>query len=274
MTERPRFDFGGGDVAERYDAVMVPVLFDPWADLLLETLPPEPDWDVLDLAAGTGVVAGKLATRLGRGGSLTAADISADMLAIAQRRVEASAADTAARFVEGPAHPLALDDVSFDAIYCQQGFQFFPDGGAAAAEMHRVARPGAAVAVSAWCPLSECGIFEMIAECLLAIGEDEAAAAMGVPFDHMPARRFESLFASAGFGSLSIERVERDLVLERGLGHVRRFLYATPLAPRLAAFEERKRSEFETRLLAAAEECTRGGVTRTPMASLVLTARR
>jgi ubiquinone/menaquinone biosynthesis C-methylase UbiE len=119
--------FAGGSIAERYDEVLVPIMFGPWAETLLAKLPPEAGWDILDLATGTGIVASRIAPRLGRDGSLVAADLSADMLAMARARVGAVGAKTRVDFVESSAHPLELADEAFDAIYCQQGFQFFPE---------------------------------------------------------------------------------------------------------------------------------------------------
>lgn len=51
----------------------------------------------------------------------------------------ASAADT------------GLPDAAFDAVFCQQGFQFFGDRPAAARELHRVTAPGGRLLVSTWC---------------------------------------------------------------------------------------------------------------------------
>jgi SAM-dependent methyltransferase len=182
VTERPKLEFGGGSIAVDYDDVLVPLMFDPWAELLIDAMPPESSWDVLDLATGTGIVASKIAPRLGVAGSLTAADVSTDMLAVARARLEAIESAARIEILETPAHPLEHPDASVDAIYCQQGFQFFPDRGAAAIEMHRVSKPGGRLAVSTWCPLSECDFFGMIAECLRRIGEAEAAAMMATPF--------------------------------------------------------------------------------------------
>jgi SAM-dependent methyltransferase len=44
-------------------------------------------------------------------------------------------------------------DANFDVLLCQQGFQFFPDLGAAVAEAARVTRPGGRVAGTVWLPL-------------------------------------------------------------------------------------------------------------------------
>ena len=274
MAERSQIAFGSGRGAERYDEVLVPLIFDPWAEMLLETLPPEPGWDILDLATGTGVVASKLAACQGEAGSLTAADISADMLHVARARVGGAGAHATVSFVETSAHPLQLEDASVDALYCQQGFQFFPDGDAAAAEMHRVAKPGARIAISVWCSLAECKFFGSIAESLRQLGETEAAGMIATPFDHMPKAALESHFTSSGFDDVSIERVERELVFEGGVEQAFETIYATPLAPRLQEFSAEKTAEFRTRFTAESETWTRGGVAASPLAALVLTARK
>ena len=64
MTKEPEMVFAGGSVAERYDEILVPLMFGPWGDMLLEAMPPTDTWDILDLATGTGIVADKLLARL------------------------------------------------------------------------------------------------------------------------------------------------------------------------------------------------------------------
>jgi ubiquinone/menaquinone biosynthesis C-methylase UbiE len=274
LTERREFEFGGGSIAEDYDDVLVPLMFDPWAELLIGAMPPESSWDILDLATGTGIVASKIAPRLGAAGSLTAADVSADMLAVARARLEAIESAARIEIVETPAHPLRLPDASMDAIYCQQGFQFFPDQGAAAIEMHRVSRPGGRLAVATWCPLSECDFFGMIADCLRRIGEAEAAAMMATPFDHMPQRDLEAHFVAAGFRNVSIDRLARKLVFEGGVDQAYRTMFATPIAPRLADFSPEKTEEFRSLFYAEAEDRTRDGVTSSRLVSLLLTGEK
>ncbi|WP_201742172.1 class I SAM-dependent methyltransferase [Mangrovicoccus ximenensis] len=59
--------------AERYQSVLVPVIFEPWARELVRRAAPQPGEDMLDLGCGTGAVTRELAAsaeapgRLARG---------------------------------------------------------------------------------------------------------------------------------------------------------------------------------------------------------------
>ena len=52
----------------------------------------------------------------------------------------------------------------FDAVVCQQGFQFFDDAAAAARECGRVLARGGRVAASTWLPLAETPLFRNLSE--------------------------------------------------------------------------------------------------------------
>ncbi|MHC4492647.1 MAG: methyltransferase domain-containing protein, partial [Planctomycetota bacterium] len=120
MIESRNFDFDSHAVASGYDAVLVPVLFAPWATRLLEEHGPWKGRRVLDLATGTGVVAQLLAGRVGPSGEVVGADINGEMLALARERC--AGLTPAVKFVESPAHPLGVASGSTDSVICQQGF--------------------------------------------------------------------------------------------------------------------------------------------------------
>jgi cyclopropane fatty-acyl-phospholipid synthase-like methyltransferase len=61
----------------------------PATDALVEYAQPQPGMQVLDLASGTGEPAITLARRIGPQGQVTATDLSADLLAIAETRARA-----------------------------------------------------------------------------------------------------------------------------------------------------------------------------------------
>jgi len=77
--------------AERYQSVLVPVIFEPWARELIGRVKPQAGDHILDLACGTGVVTRQLADLGAKFGSITGADHNADMLGVA--RALASSAD-------------------------------------------------------------------------------------------------------------------------------------------------------------------------------------
>ena len=145
MATEPDFDFGKGSVAQSYDDVLVPLIFRPWGERLLDEHGPWVGRTVLDLATGTGVVARLLADRVGSDGQVIAADINPQMLHIASDHCAGSGERV--RFVESSAHPLEIDSDTVDAVICQQGFQFFRNAGRAPSRSCACF----AMKVSRWC---------------------------------------------------------------------------------------------------------------------------
>lgn len=125
--------------ADRYQSVLVPVIFDPWAKELIRRANPKPGEDVLDLACGTGVVTRQVAKQIPDVGRLTGVDHSRDMLDVA--RGVAAETGLVAEWVEADAANLPFQDDSFDLAFCQQALQFFPDRSAALLELRRVLKP-------------------------------------------------------------------------------------------------------------------------------------
>ena len=266
------FEFSGGKIAEKYDEILVPVMFEPWAELLLERLSPNSDWQVLDLATGTGIVASKVAARLDSNGSLVCADISPDMLAVARSRVDGVNSTGAVSYKEAPADQLDLTDSSIDAVYCQQGFQFFPDKDAAAAEIARVLKPGGSVAVATWCPVDECEFFGLIVRCLDELGLESTSAKMRIPFDYMPEDKLYAHFDGAGFSSVSVSRLMDSMVFEGGIEQAYRTVHGTPIGPDLVKLDDEIQDEFKRLFQRACESLTRDGITRCELSSLLLLA--
>jgi ubiquinone/menaquinone biosynthesis C-methylase UbiE len=132
--------------AETYESYMVPVLFAPWGEQLLQRAGLAAGERVLDVACGTGVVARNAARRAA--GSVCGLDLNPDMLAVARAAAEREA--LAIEWREGRAEALPYPDASFDLVLCQFALMFFTDRGAALAEMYRVLAPGGRLALSVW----------------------------------------------------------------------------------------------------------------------------
>src|SRR5579875_811135 len=73
--------FSSESVPDEYERHLVPAVFEPWAEVLLDTVGVAPGSRVLDVASGTGVVARAAARRAGGDGQVVASDLSAPMLA-------------------------------------------------------------------------------------------------------------------------------------------------------------------------------------------------
>jgi SAM-dependent methyltransferase len=102
---------------------------------------------LLDVATGTGNVAIPAALR---GAGVTGLDLTPELLDVARRR--ATEAGVEVQFIEGDAEELPFEDGSFDRVTSCFGVIFAPRHERAAAELQRVATPGARVAVTAWTP--------------------------------------------------------------------------------------------------------------------------
>ena len=123
----------------------------PFAEALVELVPPPRDGRVLDVATGTGLVAVEAARLVGPGGAVLATDFIPDWEAhVAATSAEAGVINVG--FAAMPAEALAFPDVAFDVVYCQFGLMFVPDPVGALREMRRVLRPtGASASRSGVC---------------------------------------------------------------------------------------------------------------------------
>ncbi len=123
-----------------YDRVGATLSFgqDPrWRRFLVSRIPPD-GGHVLDVATGTGLVAAEL---LRRGFRVTGLDQSAEMLAVARRRLE-----NTVELVEAAAESMPFADESFDHLTFTYLLRYVDDPGATLAELARVVRPGGIVA--------------------------------------------------------------------------------------------------------------------------------
>ena len=94
--------------------------------------------NVLEIAAGTGIVTRQLRNALSKDAVLSAIDISDSMMDVARTKFLPHEQVT---FQIGDATALPFDDEAFDAVVCQFGVMFF-DKEAGFREVHRTLRSG------------------------------------------------------------------------------------------------------------------------------------
>lgn len=132
-------------VAVRYDLMNDLMSFGVhriWKRMAVDLAEVRPGQQVLDLAAGTGDIAGALARRAGETGRVVAADINAAMLGIGRDRLidRGNAGNIAC--VQADAERLPFADDSFDCITMAFGLRNVTDKAAALSSMLRVLKPG------------------------------------------------------------------------------------------------------------------------------------
>ena len=115
-----------------------------WKDTMVEWLNPQPGWQVLDVAGGTGDIAFRIADAArAKGGAaqIVVCDINADMLAEGVRRAQAKG-ERAVRWINGDAEALPVPDAHFDAYTIAFGIRNVTHIDRALAEAKRVLKPG------------------------------------------------------------------------------------------------------------------------------------
>src|SRR5665213_2164316 len=163
-----------------YAEFLVPAMFAPFAERLVEQAGIAPGSRVLDVACGTGVASRTAARRAGDGGSVTGVDLGEPTLEVACSWPHEDGA-AAIDYVQSDATTLPLEDQIFDVVLCQQGLQFFPDRTAALVEMRRVLKPGGRLAIATWKEIEHTP-FRAIEEALARHVSAEAAQMMRSPF--------------------------------------------------------------------------------------------
>ena len=240
-----------GNMAERYEELLVPVIFDPWARCLLTRAGLKPGDRLLDLACGTGIVA-RLAAK--QGVSVVGGDINTAMLAVAANRAEG----LGVVFQQADAQALPFGDASFDALICQQGLQFFPDKSVAIAECFRVLRPGGRAVFCTALGLDENPLIRsQVAALGSHLGEDTTMAIRAVCSFTDP-DQMRALFECAGFSPVKIEKVVLDLIAPDGRAFVDGMMKSTPVADRIAAMERPARDALREAMLQEFGPCYDG----------------
>jgi SAM-dependent methyltransferase len=188
--------------AEAYEHYLVPLLFAPGAEYLVELAAPGPGERVLDVACGTGIVARRAAQRVGSGGTVVGLDINEGMLEVARK--VSSDVRPQIEWRQGDATDMPLPDGAFDVVFCQQGLQFFPDRPAALGEMHRVLAPNGRLALSVLRSTEHNPGYRLLAEALERHVGPDAGSMMRSPFPSLSADELRDLITGAGFWDVKV----------------------------------------------------------------------
>ena len=185
-----------GSIPEIYDKYLVPLIFEPYAIDLAQRAAALPLTNVLELAAGTGVVTRRLAMALPASVFIIATDLQQPML-------DQAAAVGTSRPVEwrqADALALPFDKGSFDAVVCQFGVMFFPDKARAFAEARRVLRRGGVFLFNVWDRIEENEFSRLATEALAGEFPDDPPRFLArIPHGYHDVDRIRTDLAAGGF---------------------------------------------------------------------------
>ncbi|HEX2608387.1 MAG TPA: class I SAM-dependent methyltransferase [Flavisolibacter sp.] len=238
-----------GDVPQLYEAYLGPVLFEPYAEDLAARIDPAGSQHVLELACGTGRLTRHLLRVLPLHASITATDLNEGMLNLAARQTP----DPRLQWNVVDALEIPFLDGSFDTVICQFGCMFFTDKPRAFSEIFRVMKKGGRFLFNTW-EAPDKNPAAMIMQDVMQelFGERAPDFFLKGPFSFYDQEVIQQLLAAAGFHSLSIESLSKEMPYTSASDFTTGFVDGSPLTAFLkkwpAAEREAATAELKTRL--------------------------
>jgi ubiquinone/menaquinone biosynthesis C-methylase UbiE len=257
---------------EAYERYLVPAIFAPWGERLVERARIGRGERVLDLACGTGIVARLAAACVGPGGAVTGVDINPEMIAVAH--AVTSGGGPPIEWRESDAHALPFADGSFDAGLCQFSLMFFSDRHAALLELRRVIAPGGRVAMAVWRSTAANPGWSLFATALEQHVSPAAAATMRAPFVFADAEEIYTLVKGAGFHDVRMDVDTRTTRFPSAREMILRQAAASPLAGPIGALDAPALDRFVAGLADLLEPYTHDDGVSFPSEAYIVTARR
>jgi len=158
-----------GSIPELYETCLVPLIFAPYAADLARRIAVRQAGNLLEIAAGTGVVTRALAAAMPAELRIVATDLNPAML----EQAAASGTPRPVEWRQADALALPFPDHAFDAVVCPFGVMFFPDKAAAFAEARRVLKPGGQFVFNVWDRIETNEFAETVTQSLAQLFPDD-----------------------------------------------------------------------------------------------------
>jgi SAM-dependent methyltransferase len=208
---------------EVYDRALGPALFAPYAQDMAQRVAALGPEQVLELAAGTGILTRELAAAL-PAARLVATDLNGAMVAWAAARVPA------ADWRQADAQQLPLPDAAFDVVVCQFGAMFFPDRPRAYRESARVLAPGGTVLLTVWDRIERSRFPDALVRSLAAVlPDDPPDFVQRIPHGYADPDLISRELAAGGLRARTVERVRLTGTAPSAAAVAEGFCLGTPL---------------------------------------------
>jgi len=233
-----------GSIPEIYDRYLVPLIFDPYTLDLAKRLTETDPHDVLETAAGTGVLTRAIAARLPAYAHVVATDLNQPMLDHAKAR---QSDDGRIEWKQADALALPFENQSFDVVACQFGVMFFPDKVQGYKEAHRVLKPGGRFLFNVWDRISENDFASVVTEALATVfPADPPLFLARTPHGYHDVERIRAELNAAGFANILVDAVDKSSKASSPRDPAIAYCQGTPL-----------RSEIEARDASRLEDATK-----------------
>jgi ubiquinone/menaquinone biosynthesis C-methylase UbiE len=195
-----------GSIPELYDRYMVPLIFEVYARDLAERVARVAPQNLLETAAGTGVLTRAIAARLPAQARIVATDLNQPMLNHAAAK---QSQPNRVTWRQADALALPFEDKTFDVVACQFGAMFFPDKVAAYREARRVLQPRGHFFFNVWDNISDNEFADVVTQALATFFPQDPPRFMArTPHGYHEVEKICAELTAAGFADVSIETVE------------------------------------------------------------------
>jgi SAM-dependent methyltransferase len=236
-----------GSIPEVYDRYLVPLIFEAYARDIASRLAGGEPRDVLETAAGTGVLTRAIAARITSGLYLVATDLNQPMLDQAATQMPPGSSVV---WRQADALALPFEDRRFDAVACQFGAMFFPDKVKGYAEAYRVLKPGGRFIFSVWDRISENVFADVVTDALKAVFPGDPPSFLGrIPHGYFEMVKIREELGVAGFSAVSVETLDHTSRADSPRDVAIAYCHGTPLRNEIVTRDA-------TRLEEATQQCT------------------
>ena len=257
-----------GSVPANYERYMVPLLFRPYAEVVAERAARWKPRNILETAAGTGVVTDALSKALPEA-VIVATDLNQPMLDVAATRVSSSNVS----FRQADALDLPFADASFDLVVCQFGAMFYPDRIQGHTEARRVLRDGGRYLLAIWDRIERNVLTDLANESMKSLFPDNPPQFMARgPFGYHDPAWIEDDLHAAGFDTVEIETVALSSRSPSAEDGVRGLVYGSPMGLELEEYGEGALDRVFDDLLGKARQYEGPDGFDAPMSAHIVTA--
>ena len=227
---------------------------------------------VLELGAGTGELAVRLATAAGPAGSVLASDVADGMVDVLRKHVAGHGTITVDRI---DACEVPLPSESIDVVVFRMGLMLIPTPEVALTEIRRVLRPGGRVGIAVWGTAQANPWMTSVGMAAMMHGLVQGGPPVGPggPFSLADPERLRGLLRAAGFTDVSVATIDSTKLYEDPRRHVE---VVGALSPPLAAALRAASDEQRTAVLRTVGELTaqyrEGNGVRLPSSALLALA--
>jgi ubiquinone/menaquinone biosynthesis C-methylase UbiE len=216
-----------GSIPQYYDQGLGPLIFVDYADDMARRVAAAKPMQILETAAGTGIVTRRLRDRLDPGAALTATDLNAPMLEIARGKFKP---EERVAFQPADAQALPFGDASFDVVVCQFGIMFFPDKQKSFREVHRVLKPGGRYFLSVWDSHRYNPFGRIAHEAVGRVFPKDPPQFYTVPFSCHQIDPVKEWVLDAGFTDLTVNVIHREKEISDSAAFARGMILGNPLS--------------------------------------------